>query len=393
MGSIEPYGTGDGKRYRVRYRDPDRKSREKGGFRRKVDAEEYLASVTVAAARGEYVDPNSGRMTVGELGPKWLASHVHIKPSWAATIEGAWRTHVEPRWGSTSINKIRHSDVQAWVADLSAGRAVRATGARRPLSASSVIRIYGVLAGILDIAVKDRRLNANPARDVRLPRKVPKKRAYLSHAQVELLASHSGQHATLVRFLAYTGLRWGEVTALRVRHLDTLKRRLNVEENAARAKGKIVVGTPKTHERRSVPYPAFLAVELAVQCEGREREHLIFGTGLSHLNPPSAKGGWYVRAIEKAQAVDATFPVLTVHDLRHTAASLAISSGANVKAVQRMLGHKSAAMTLDTYADLFEHDQDTVAEALDKARSAAVVGEMWGQRGDEGASVVALPRR
>ncbi len=56
------------------------------------------------------------------------------------------------------------------------------------------------------------------------------------------------------------------------------------------------------------------------------------------------------------------------HDLRHTAASLAVSAGANVKAVQRMLGHESAALTLDIYADLFDDDLDTVADALDAAR-------------------------
>lgn len=65
-------------------------------------------------------------------------------------------------------------------------------------------------------------------------------------------------------------------------------------------------------------------------------------------------------------------PRVTAHDLRHTAASLAISAGANVKAVQRMLGHASAAMTLDTYADLFEDDLDVVSDALDAARRAAV---------------------
>ncbi|MDQ1531827.1 MAG: hypothetical protein QOE37_1932, partial [Microbacteriaceae bacterium] len=68
---------------------------------------------------------------------------------------------------------------------------------------------------------------------------------------------------------------------------------------------------------------------------------------------------------------------LTIHDLRHTAASLAISAGANVKAVQRMLGHASAAMTLDTYADLFDDDfdddLDAVADALDQAKRASDV--------------------
>jgi integrase len=64
---------------------------------------------------------------------------------------------------------------------------------------------------------------------------------------------------------------------------------------------------------------------------------------------------------------------LTLHDLRHTAASLAISAGANVKAVQRMLGHASAAMTLDTYADLFDDDLDAVAMALDEAKLASTL--------------------
>ncbi|MFC8732107.1 tyrosine-type recombinase/integrase [Luteimicrobium sp. NPDC057192] len=70
-------------------------------------------------------------------------------------------------------------------------------------------------------------------------------------------------------------------------------------------------------------------------------------------------------------------PRPTPHDLRHTAASLAVSSGANVKAVQRMLGHASASMTLDVYADLFDDDLDSVAAALDRAASHAGVADLW----------------
>ena len=79
------------------------------------------------------------------------------------------------------------------------------------------------------------------------------------------------------------------------------------------------------------------------------------------------------RASEQAcQRADRTFPTSTLHDLRHTATSLAVSAGANVKAVQRMLGHAKASMTLDVYADLFDDDLDTVADRLDAAiRSAA----------------------
>lgn len=76
--------------------------------------------------------------------------------------------------------------------------------------------------------------------------------------------------------------------------------------------------------------------------------------------------------MKAARLADGTIPAITPHDLRHTAASLAVSSGANVKAVQRMLGHASAAMTLDVYADLFDDDLDAVAKAMSAARKAAV---------------------
>jgi site-specific recombinase XerC len=76
--------------------------------------------------------------------------------------------------------------------------------------------------------------------------------------------------------------------------------------------------------------------------------------------------------VRRAATQDPDFPRVTPHDLRHTAASLAISAGANVKAVQRMLGHASAAMTLDTYADLFDDDLDNVAAALSAARQATI---------------------
>jgi integrase len=79
-----------------------------------------------------------------------------------------------------------------------------------------------------------------------------------------------------------------------------------------------------------------------------------------------------MRSVAECQKADETFPTITPHDLRHTAASLAVSAGANVKAVQRMLGHAKASMTLDVYADLFDDDLDSVADNLDAAiRSAA----------------------
>lgn len=370
VGSISSYETKDGRRYRAHYRDPERRNREKAGFKRKRDAEEFLAAVVVTSLRGEYVDPSQGKATIRDLGTEWLANQSHLKPSSYAAIEVAWRVHVEPAWGARRVSEIQHSEVQTWLTRFSAG-----SPDSKPKSATVVLRAYGVLASILDVAVRDRRISVNPARGVKLPRRSKKKRAYLSAAQVELLVSKlRGDHATLIYTLAYTGLRWGEATGLRVGAVDTKRRRLLVEENAVSVGGRIVVGTPKTHERRSVPYPVFLSSMLRTECEGKSQDQLVFGDGLVHKVAPKSGVGWFWSAVQRAREVDPTFPELTPHDLRHTAASLAISSGANPKAVQRMLGHASAAMTLDTYADLFEDDLDAVSDRMDKVRADAFVG-------------------
>lgn len=134
--------------------------------------------------------------------------------------------------------------------------------------------------------------------------------------------------------------------------------------------GAIRTGTPKTHANRSVPYPDFLEGFVRIDLRGKSPDQLMFGNGHDHLRLPNSQDGWFARAVRRAQRTDPDFPRISPHDLRHTAASLAISAGANVKAVQRMLGHASAAMTLDTYADLFDDDLDYVADALSRARSA-----------------------
>lgn len=367
LATISSYTTAEGKRYRVRYRKPDRSQTDKRGFKTKRAAEDFLASVTVSKNRGEYIDPGDAKETLSQLGTTWLAQQTHLKPSSLRPVEVAWRLHVEPVFGSTQVGQVRHSDVQAWVSELTSRR-----------GATTVLRAYGVLAGILDVAVKDRRILSNPARGVNLPRKGKKERVYLTHEQVDLLASFCGDKRTLVEFLAYTGQRWGEATAERVQDLDMLRRRAKVQQNAVAVGGSIILGTPKSHEARSVPFPAFLSEPLAKLCEGKGRNDLVFGDGKTFVRMPNSRRGWWVTAIAKAHEVDPTFPTtLTRHDLRHTAASLAVSAGANVKALQKMLGHASAAMTLDTYADLFDDDLDAVATALNEARSISNVGKMW----------------
>ena len=191
---------------------------------------------------------------------------------------------------------------------------------------------------------------------------------YLSRDQVEALADAAGEHRTLVLVLAYCGLRWGEAIGLRVRNLDMLRRRINIETNAVEVGREIVERTPKTHKLRSVPIIPSLVAPLAKECEGKGPDDLVFsGRRGTYVSRSHNRHGWFARAIR-----DAGVPRLSPHDLRHTTASLAVQSGANVKAVQRMLGHKSAAMTLDVYTDLFDDDLDALALRLDEHRAEAI---------------------
>jgi integrase len=374
MATIEPYDTTAGKRYRVRYRKPDRTQTDKRGFRTKRDAELFLASVEVSKARGEFIDATAAKATIGPLGAAWLARQSHLKPSALRPLESAWRIHVLPAWGSVAVADVRKTTVQQWVSELTLGDP-DATPPRKPKGATLVIRSYGILAAILDDAVSDRRTLSNPARGVSLPRKVKKPHVYLSHEQVHELAAAS-KYPGLVLVLAYCGIRWGEATALKVKHLDMPRRRLMIEENAVQVGSVIHVGTPKNHKKRTVPFPKFLAKQLAHQCEGKGRDDLVFPDENRHYLRAARvhedNMSWFAYAIKRAGV-----PRITPHDLRHSAASFAVSAGANVKVVQKMLGHSSAAMTLDTYADLFDGDLDCVSDALDHAVSLASVGKMW----------------
>jgi integrase len=165
-----------------------------------------------------------------------------------------------------------------------------------------------------------------------------------------------------------------------------------VRRNAVSVGGAVEVGTPKTHERRTVPLPRFLIEPLAAACRGKTRDAILFPAARGGYAKPPGANTWFSGAVDRGMASAQTaraaaraaqpdhepdtaeFPRITAHDLRHTAASLAVSAGANVKAVQKMLGHASAAMTLDVYADLFDRDAEAVADAHDARLSGAVFG-------------------
>lgn len=375
MATISKYETSNGATlYRVRYRTPDHRQTDKRGFKTKRDAEAFANTVEVKKLTGEFIPETAGRITVAELAPDWLARKKQsTAPSNYRMIESAWRVHVQPQWGRWQVAKVSVPDIETWIAQM----------VRDGRGATTVLRAHGVLSGIMTDAVKARRLASNPARGVEgLPRKTTRRHVYLSADDVHRLAAESGEYRPLVYVLALCGLRWGEAIALRVGDVEFLKRRLTVADNAVQLGVDHAVGQTKGRKIRSVPVPSFVLDELAPLCADKVADDLVFpGPDGKYLPRPKSTRGWFESAVKRAKVQR-----ITPHDLRHTAASLAISAGVNVLALQRMLGHKSAKVTLDTYADLFDTDLDAVAVTLHKSYSVGGVGKMWAQTGQDTAS-------
>lgn len=350
--------------WRARWRDDTGAQRSKS-FRRKIDAERFMTNLDHGRLNGAYVDPSAGRMTVGEWAERWMRGQVQLKPKTRASYESLLRCWVIPRWGKVQLAKVTFGAVAEWVGTMQLGG----------LSASRTRQAYHVLTGMLDDAVKDGRLVRNPAAGVDLPRIHAKPRRYLRHDELHELASACGPYRVLVLTLGYCGLRWGEAAALRVHNLDLARGRIEVTQAVVEVNGRIVVGTPKSHQSRWLPVPKLLLEGLDEQVAGKHPDDLVFSSPKgSHLRVQNFRRGYFDRAVDSIGA-KGFYP----HELRHTAASLAIASGASVKAVQRMLGHASATLTLDRYGHLFPDELDALAASLDDAMRGSGVVPAWSQ--------------
>lgn len=283
----------------------------------------------------------AAEVTVGELLPTWLSGKARLTPSaYGAYAAGAGR--VRERWGATMVDQVFAHDVQAWVS----GLAVERDGASVPASRDTCSKALAALRGSLAIARTLGHIEANPCDGVTLARAERRDARFLTVAEVRALAGHAeGDGPVMVWLLATTGIRVGECCALNVGDVDARRGRLRVRRS-------------KNGTARDVPIPSSV---LAMLDLGRGKGEPLFR---SERGRRVEVRNWRRRTFSPA-AVAFGRPELHVHDLRHTAASLMIRSGATPKDVQRALGHKSASMTLDLYAGHWDDALDGVSRRME----------------------------
>jgi integrase len=195
----------------------------------------------------------------------------------------------------------------------------------------------------------------------------------------------------MIYFAAYSGLRFGEVSALRVRRLDLLGARIRVAEAYSDVAGTLHLGPPKSGKERTVVLPRSVCDLLAPALAGKGREDLVF---LAPEGGPLRQGNFYHRKYKPAVEAAGLPAELRFHDLRHTCAALLVAQGAHPRAIMEHLGHSSITVTMDRYGHLFPDEKDCLAKGLDEAfkaaRTSEDVAQMWPPSGP---TVVPITKR
>ena len=241
----------------------------------------------------------------------------------------------------------RH-EIQAWIADLTVEKGPKAARRTEPASPSIRHKALQCIRGSLAIAVESGEIDKNPADRVTALPERPRDAVFLTVMELRALATAAGEHwAAMIMFLGTTGVRIGECCRLNVGDV------MEVRPGVWRARVRMAKG----RKSRDVPVAKDVVAILDL---GRDAAAPLFVTLAGRR---VLKDNWRARVFSPAKNA-AGLVAMTPHDLRHTAASLMILSGATVKDVQMALGHSDPTVTLRTYAHWWDRGLDDVASRM-----------------------------
>jgi integrase len=387
-GSVWPYTTKGGEqRYAIGYTldtpDGTRRSitRRRGPHGEKwttrKEAAAALRAVLADADKGEHVDPS--RQPVSAYLDEWLAG-LRLRPGTVASYRRNLRVHVTPAIGAVPLASLTTARINALYRELErSGRADVKQG-ERGLSPRTVRYCHTILSAALAAAVRDRRLARNPAADAKPPTareaKAPEMSCWTAGQLAAFLrwsAQHS-EHHTLWAVLSATGMRRGEALALRWRDFGLDAGTVSIRRSAGvvRDRGEapvIVEGDPKSGKPRVVDLDA--ATVALLRAYRRERGAmalqlardyaLVFGDHEGRPRYPESVSRRFGMDLARCRKAGADLPVIRLHDLRHTHATILLSAREPVHVVSRRLGHASPVVTMTIYAHVLPGSQREAA--------------------------------
>ena len=333
----------------------------------RAEVSEKLTKALSDRANGIVYDNEN--ITIGEYLDVWLKGSVYgsVRQSTYDRDTNLVNNHIKPVLGSLKLKKLNSAHVQNFY------RNRLDTG----LSASTVRKIHDILRRGLAEAVDWHLTQRNVADVVKPPRPVPKEIVALSTDETRRLldAAAEDRLEALYVLAVHTGMRQGEMLALRWQDVDIENAVLSVRRTLTRRGGKVAFGEPKTKKsRRSIRLTPQAVDALRAHLERQLRDMEILGdhyqdqglifttdTG-APINPSNLRQRSFTPLLKRVG-----LPHMRFHDLRHTCATLLLSRGVHPKFVQELLGHATIAITLDTYSHVMPSMGDATAKAMEDA--------------------------
>jgi integrase len=331
-------------RYVARYLGADGKYHEEGSFLNRRDAVKAAASQEVDAARGDWTSAVAGRVNFAEFVARtyWPTTE-HLEVSTRAAYRYNLDRHFLPRFGSVQLRKISPELVQSWVNDATCSG----------LSPRTVVKCHALLHRIFNRAIVARAVIANPCAYTELPKVIIKPKQIITVETFDaILAGVPAKYRMMVVLAIETGVRWGELIALRPVDIDFARHIVNIQrtivevarKNSPTGERCFVKEYPKDDEPRTIQIEAATCGMLTTHIA----ENQISDVGLlftSLANTPISRNNFRTKYWRPAVVAARTSQSVTFHNLRAAHASWLLAGGADLQIVKERLGHAQISTT------------------------------------------------
>lgn len=356
--------------WKARIRFPNGRGRSKT-FATKREARAWLRRTLTEIGDGTFIPDASGKLALADWVGHWEATNVGLAAATRNRRASDLRNWILPEFGARPIGSITQPEVRAWVARMT----------RDGANAGSIKLRYETLSSLLRAAVDAELIKRSPCHHVGLPRYETDEMRLLTVGEIVALADAiHPRYRALVLLAGTGGLRIGELGALRGRRIDPQRGTVEVVENLALDNGNPIIGPVKTKaSKRRIPLPHQTIEAL----EDHVDRFDVAPDAFMFTSPQGCvlRGYQFRRRFFHPAAHSTGLAPLRPHDLRHSAISLWIASGANPKIVQVKAGHSSIKVTYDRYGHLFPDYDDRTTRHLEnlwdeaKADNVVPIGE------------------
>ncbi|GGJ88977.1 putative prophage phiRv2 integrase [Pilimelia anulata] len=358
FGSIRKRDSG---RYQVRYPGPDGQLRPAPmTFARKSEAERFLTVIESQMMRGEWVDPERVKITVGEYTERWITQRPKLRPRTVALYRWLFGKYIEAQLGGVELGRLDTPLIRQWRADL-LGKGV---------SENQTAKAYRLLRAVLMTAVnEDELLRRNPCRIPGADQEKSSERPVLTFRQVFALADAvPARYRAIILVSAFGCLRWGEVSALQRQDIDADTGVIRIRQQYTEIRGVgLVLSSPKSRAgTRNVALPPSVLPALRDHFSSfvdEQDDALVF---TNESGRPIWRGNFNKLVAWMPTVTRLGVPGLHFHDLRHTGNTFASRAGASTKELMARMGHDSAQAAM-IYQHATSEADLAIAAAVDKA--------------------------